>query len=160
MVVHLRQTFTMFGQEGSLQSSSSTGKPVNKEGRGIIPRTCEELLQAIELRRQRDGIDAVLSVSYVEVFGDGVFDLLRAGARCGPSKAAAQRYVLNGAAEMPLESMDDVFDVLRRGEDQKRRAATAMNDRSTRAHSLFILSLKQRRPASTSPGSFTERSGN
>lgn len=30
------------------------------------------------------------------------------------------------------------------GEAQKRRAATAMNDRSTRAHSIFILTLKQR----------------
>ena len=29
------------------------------------------------------------------------------------------------------------------GEQQKRRAATQMNDRSTRAHSLFIMSLKQ-----------------
>ena len=30
------------------------------------------------------------------------------------------------------------------GEAQKRRAATALNDRSTRAHSIFILTLKQR----------------
>lgn len=35
------------------------------------------------------------------------------------------------------------------GETQKRRAATAMNDRSTRAHSIFILTLKQRRHLSS-----------
>lgn len=35
--------------------------------------------------------------------------------------------------------------MLQIGEAQKRRAATAMNDRSTRAHSIFILTLKQRR---------------
>jgi hypothetical protein len=29
------------------------------------------------------------------------------------------------------------------GEQQKRRASTAMNDRSSRAHSLFIVTLKQ-----------------
>jgi hypothetical protein len=34
--------------------------------------------------------------------------------------------------------------LLHLGENQKRRAATAMNDRSTRAHSIFILTLKQR----------------
>jgi kinesin family protein 5 len=39
--------------------------------------------------------------------------------------------------------MDDIYAILERGEAQKRRAATAMNDRSTRAHSLFILTLKQ-----------------
>lgn len=35
------------------------------------------------------------------------------------------------------------------GEAQKRRAATALNDRSTRAHSIFILTLKQRRRCSS-----------
>ena len=35
------------------------------------------------------------------------------------------------------------------GEAQKRRAATALNDRSTRAHSIFILTLKQRRHTSS-----------
>ena len=34
--------------------------------------------------------------------------------------------------------------LLQIGEAQKRRAATALNDRSTRAHSIFILTLKQR----------------
>lgn len=41
-------------------------------------------------------------------------------------------------------SMKDVRTLLRIGEAQKRRAATALNDRSTRAHSIFILTLKQR----------------
>jgi hypothetical protein len=32
-------------------------------------------------------------------------------------QVAAQRYVLLGAAEQPLTSMDDVADVLKRGKD-------------------------------------------
>jgi kinesin family protein 5 len=42
--------------------------------------------------------------------------------------------------------MDDVAEVLKLGAAQKRRAATAMNDRSSRAHALFILSLTQHCP--------------
>ena len=34
--------------------------------------------------------------------------------------------------------------LLRVGEEQKRRAATMMNERSSRAHSILILSLHQR----------------
>ena len=50
--------------------------------------------------------------------------------------------------------MEDVAHVLRVGEAQKRRAATAMNDRSSRAHVLFILSLTQTRTSvSTSSSS-------
>jgi len=42
-----------------------------------------------------------------------------------------------------VESLDDVKLALRTGDACKRRAATAMNERSTRAHNIFILSLKQ-----------------
>jgi kinesin family protein 5 len=36
-----------------------------------------------------------------------------------------------------------VDELLLRGEEQKRRAATAMNERSTRAHAVVVLSLRQ-----------------
>jgi hypothetical protein len=52
--------------------------------------------------------------------------------------------VLSGAAEQPVNTMSDICALLQLGEEQKRRAATAMNDRSTRAHGIFILTLKQR----------------
>lgn len=117
-----------------------------EEFRGIIPRACEEILSALKERRETNNIHAVLKVSYVEIFGDQVSDLLQYGARCGQSKVAAQRYVLNGAAEHEIHELTDIFTVLRLGDAQKRRAATAMNDRSTRAHSLFILTLHQSRP--------------
>ena len=44
-------------------------------------------------------------------------------------------------------SLQEVLSLLDQGDQQKRRAATAMNERSSRAHSLFILSLRQSRPA-------------
>lgn len=61
----------------------------------------------------------------------------------GQSKVSAQRYVLSGAAEQRVDSMEDIFMLLQKGDAQKLRAATKMNDRSTRAHSLFILTLHQ-----------------
>lgn len=69
--------------------------------------------------------------------------MLRSGARCGQSKVAAQRYVLTGAVEQSVVSLAEIMHLLRVGEDQKRRAATMMNERSSRAHSIFILSLSQ-----------------
>ena len=63
--------------------------------------------------------------------------------KCGHSKVAAQRFVLTGAAERSVENISELTEVLKVGDAQKRRAATAMNERSSRAHSLFILSLKQ-----------------
>ena len=44
-----------------------------------------------------------------------------------------------------MESLDDALRLLRAGQVRKRFAATAMNDRSSRAHTVFILQVRQTR---------------
>lgn len=68
----------------------------NKEGKGIVPRACEEVLTAIQNRYVVNNIESRLAISYIEIFGDEVSDLLRGGRRCGNSTAASHRYVLQG----------------------------------------------------------------
>lgn len=147
-------TSIVFGQTGSGKTYSMFGNDEaaiygqNKDGKGIVPRACEEIFHGMKVKKEQSNIESTLSVAYVEIYGDQVSDLLKFGARCGQSKVASQRFVLNGAAERVVHSMEDIYEALRVGEAQKRRAATAMNDRSTRAHSLFILTLKQSKPDS------------
>ena len=102
------KTFSMFGNVSVLNAT-------RQEARGIVPRACEEIFAALERRRWLNGIESEVSVSYVEVFGDEVSDLLKRGARCGQSKVAAQQFVLSGAAERVIYSMQDVEEVLRTG---------------------------------------------
>lgn len=52
--------------------------------------------------------------------------------------------MLTGAVQQEVNSLSEILHFLRIGEDQKRRAATMMNERSSRAHSILILSLKQK----------------
>ena len=54
-------------------------------------------------------------------------------------------FTLIGAAHVDLHSVDDALCMLRAGELHKRVAATAMNDASSRAHTIFLLSLTQAR---------------
>ena len=42
-----------------------------------------------------------------------------------------------------LQTLAEVHSCLQQGDSHRRRAATAMNDRSSRAHALFILTLRQ-----------------
>jgi kinesin family protein 5 len=44
-----------------------------------------------------------------------------------------------------IESLQHIEELLKTAESNKRRAATAMNTRSTRAHTLTYLSLRQTR---------------
>ena len=116
------------------------------ESCGIVPRACSEVFSAIEFRNKHIdlSIDTEVAVSYIEIYGNEVNDLLRNGMACGNSKVAAQRYVLDGSSEMSVENLSETFSLLNRGEAQKRKAATAMNERSSRAHSILILTLRQK----------------
>ena len=101
---------------------------------GIIPQACCDILDACE-SRERVGFKVDVSVSFVEIFGDTVGDLLQAGDRLGPSVVAGHRYVQEGRSAIPVSSYEDIKTLIDRGNSNKRRAATAMNERSSRAHS-------------------------
>ena len=46
------------------------GERVSAEGRGIVPRVCEEVFAAMKSRAAELGLAATLAVSYVEIFGN------------------------------------------------------------------------------------------
>eukprot|EP00553_Chaetoceros_curvisetus_P013254 CAMPEP_0204642126 /NCGR_PEP_ID=MMETSP0717-20131115/51520_1 /ASSEMBLY_ACC=CAM_ASM_000666 /TAXON_ID=230516 /ORGANISM="Chaetoceros curvisetus" /LENGTH=468 /DNA_ID=CAMNT_0051662871 /DNA_START=119 /DNA_END=1525 /DNA_ORIENTATION=+ len=148
-------TCLVYGQTGSGKTHSMFG-PNNEEGFsnfgtsipdswGIIPRACFEIMNAMKYRRESLSIQiqASVSLSYVEVYGNEVNDLLASGKACGQNRVSAQRYVLDGSSEVKVNSLGDILRLLDEGENQKRKAATAMNARSSRAHTLFILKLRQ-----------------
>lgn len=142
------KTYTMFGP--SSQELSNPLQPVERL-RGVVPRACDEILSAVRSWREL-GTQVELGMSYVEIFGSEVSDLLRAGqvvgqgqdGRYGAVRATdrvGHRYVLDGHTEVAVDSWSEVEAYLRAGDDVKRRAATAMNERSTRAHTILVLSL-------------------
>jgi kinesin family protein 5 len=119
--------------------------------RGVVPRACQEILHAVR-HWQEQGVSAELGLSYVEVFGSEVSDLLEQGQIVGQGQEGrynavrstdrvGHRYVLDGNTEVKVTSWDEVAELLRLGDEAKRRAATAMNARSTRAHTVFVLTL-------------------
>ena len=117
------QTHTMFGD--------GTADPRLGWSRyGIVPRVCEELVTAVEARRSL-GIEAVLTVAYVEVYGAQVTDLLRDGGTIGASDDGADnhfhahRWVLEGRADVPIASVGGALELIARGDACKRKASTA-----------------------------------
>jgi hypothetical protein len=135
------KTYTMFGQH---KHDYSHHDDLPRQY-GILPRACSEIFQAIKYRT--DNLKLTLTsevyISYVEIYGNKVSDLLKAGALCGQNSASSQRYVYDGSLEVPVYSLEEVFLLLKLGDEQKRKAATAMNAHSSRAHSVFIIKLKQ-----------------
>lgn len=141
------KTHTMFGPNDAPFDPPREGEGnILPQSWGIVPRTVSEVFLALDYRKDNlnDTVDSDLFVSYVEIYGNDVTDLLRNGAPCGNSRVATQRYVLDGSAEVAVGSLGETIGCLNTGETQKKKAATSMNDRSSRAHSLFVLTLRQK----------------
>lgn len=143
-----------YGQTASGKTHTMFGPPgqASEELQGLVPRTCAEVLQAVERWSSR-GLQVQLSASYVELFGSEVSDLLREGRVVGQHREGrysavratdrvGHRYVLDGHTEWHIQSLEELQELLEHGDAAKRRAATAMNERSTRAHTVFVLSLQ------------------
>ena len=133
------KTFTMFGPN-DLASSTVTEL---SDHAGIAPRAITDVVNTV-LRRRRNGLQVSLKLSVVEIFGQAVTDLLHDRGVVGAWHGVAARAVLNNEAAEEIEDPMLLDDLLLRAERAKRRAATAMNERSSRAHTVLLLSLDQR----------------
>lgn len=143
----------VYGQTGSGKTHTMFGPDTTHAG--IVPRSFETVLEAVQCRREV-GVDATLRMAYVEIYGDEIRDLLDGGRMVGQGIAGrhadtratdrvGHRYVLDGNVDVVVDGgMAQVRELLRKGDAEKRRSVTAMNERSTRAHAVIVLSLSQR----------------
>jgi len=139
------KTHTMFGPDEDSAATLSYDNAVSPQ-RGLVPRVLAEALAHVEAQNAGSrGGDVQLQLSYVEVYGDEVTDLLRAGGSVGVWKGVAAKTVLSGRVAMPVHNAADAEKMLREADKSKRRAATAMNERSSRAHAVMVLQLSQRK---------------
>ncbi len=84
------------------------------------------------------------------MYGNEVTDLLEGGQQAiGAWSGVAAAAIAQGAAEVAVASAAHMQQLLLAAESNKRRAATAMNERSSRAHS--ILTLRITHPLSSPP---------
>jgi hypothetical protein len=108
-----------------------------------VVRCCLQLLKARE-EMSRRGIAVSLSAQFVEIYNESVTDLLSG------KKVLIKRETgdIFGAVDVSLDGgLCDVMDILRQGHANKRFAATAMNERSSRSHTAFIVQITQTKNA-------------
>ena len=147
----LNCTIFCYGQTGSGKTHTLFGKDTDAAttlvkttaDAGVVPRACAEVAKAVAMRQKF--MDACqLQLSYVEVYGEDVSDLLKDDKKSvGAWRGTAVRAVLDGTTRVTVTNTEHMQELLLQGEGAKRRAATAMNSRSSRAHALLILTLKQ-----------------
>lgn len=133
----------------------------NHSDAGIIPRFCQELFGRIEALKDQYRVD--VEVSYFEIYNEKIHDLLAvnttsASATTSATAASSGKRTALRVREHPtwgpyvvdlcthaVESHTDLRNWLAVGNSQRATAATAMNEHSSRSHSIFniVLNLQE-----------------
>ncbi|KAB0406596.1 hypothetical protein E2I00_010406, partial [Balaenoptera physalus] len=135
-----------YGQTGSGKSYTMMGF---SEEPGIIPRFCDGLFAEIA-KKQTQEVSYHLEMSFFEVYNEKIHDLLVCKGENGQRKQtlrvrehpASGPYV-EGLSTNVVSSYSDIQIWLELGNKRKATAATGMNDKSSRSHSVFTLVMTQ-----------------
>mmetsp|Transcript_74445 Transcript_74445/g.230943 ORF Transcript_74445/g.230943 Transcript_74445/m.230943 type:complete len:405 (-) Transcript_74445:38-1252(-) len=148
-------TIFAYGQTGSGKTHTMAGGTASQAA-GVIPRAVDLIFAEVEELRQK-GWRFEVSATALEVYNEAVCDLLapRQGsepclgavptAQAGASSAGTEPPQPGTGAACSAQRVRDaaaVHALLRRAARERHVAATACNDRSSRSHSVFQLSIE------------------
>ena len=130
-------TVFAYGQTGAGKSYTMMGSDIDdEEGKGIIPRIVEQMFASI--LTSPSNIEYTVRVSYMEIYMERIRDLLVPQHDNLPVHEEKSRGVyVKGLLEIYVSSVQEVYEVMRRGGTARAVAATNMNQESSRSHSIF-----------------------
>ena len=139
-------TIFAYGQTGSGKSHTMTGPSISNiediEMQGIIPRMVRTVFTRIE--NASEDIVFNVTVSMVEIYNERIKDLLDpAKDNLRIHEKAGKGVYLQDVTENYIDSEDQVYQIMRHGNDNRAVASTNMNSESSRSHSIFILTVTQ-----------------
>ncbi|OAX80926.1 kinesin heavy chain, partial [Emergomyces africanus] len=137
-------TVFAYGQTGAGKSYTMMGSDIDDEvGKGIIPRIVEQMFASI--LASPGNIEYTVRVSYMEIYMERIRDLLVPLNDNLPIHEEKSRGVyVKGLLEIYVSSVQEVYEVMRRGDAARAVAATNMNQESSRSHSIFVITITQK----------------
>jgi len=137
-------TVFAYGQTGAGKSYTMMGTDMEDEaGRGVIPRIVEQIFASIIA--SPSNIEYTVRVSYMEIYMERIRDLLVPQNDNLPIHEEKNRGVyVKGLLEIYVSSVQEVYEVMRKGGNSRAVAATNMNQESSRSHSIFVITITQK----------------
>jgi kinesin family protein 5 len=137
-------TVFAYGQTGAGKSYTMMGPDIDDEDqKGIIPRIVEQIFTSI--LTSSGNIEYTVRVSYMEIYMERIRDLLAPQNDNLPIHEEKNRGVyVKGLLEIYVSSVQEVYEVMRRGGTTRAVAATNMNQESSRSHSIFVITVTQK----------------
>ncbi|KAG1657315.1 hypothetical protein FOA52_008043 [Chlamydomonas sp. UWO 241] len=162
-------TIFAYGQTGTGKTFTMEGGPrESSDGRnlsaaaGVIPRSIKQIFDTIEA----SNADANVKVTFLELYNEELTDLLSCATDAASAPDAVKLRLLedragvvvngleelrlledragtvvNGLEEVIVRSAAEIYAVLDKGTAKRRTAATLLNQRSSRSHSIFTITI-------------------
>jgi centromeric protein E len=130
-------TIFAYGQTSSGKTHTMQG---GGDSIGVLQLAAEEIFSLIEANDSREYI---LRVAYMEIYNENLRDLLSADGNSPVQiREDPKLGVYIQCREEVISCFGDIQDCLRRGEQFRVVGATAMNERSSRSHAIFRLTVR------------------
>jgi len=156
-------TVFAYGATGAGKTHTMIG---SADDPGVMVRTTRDLFDAVEERRST-GVQCELVLSYLEIYNETIRDLLAydnssSGNGDGSSSTTSQSnnrmppalelredattgtVAVSGLSQHRPQTADDVFELLARGNNNRRQSPTMANAVSSRSHAVLQIVLVQR----------------
>mmetsp|Transcript_20076 Transcript_20076/g.40284 ORF Transcript_20076/g.40284 Transcript_20076/m.40284 type:complete len:972 (+) Transcript_20076:73-2988(+) len=130
------KTFTMKGDDSKSDSSI-----------GIIQLAAKEIFDTIQQEKSSNpNCECNVRVSYTEIYNEELRDLLNDSKRKTSTSLTIREdkrgaITVEGRKEVAVSSLEELMEVFRIGEANKSVGCTKMNDRSSRSHVIFQVTL-------------------
>jgi len=144
------KTYTMFGAVNSVHSMQYD------ERRGLICRVLEYVFQEIDRRKEDEDMSFICRCSFLEIYREQITDLLDPNNTGLQVREDANRGIYVEKLNEPVvNTLEEAFEVLRKGLAQRRTGTTHMNERSSRSHAMFAISIEMQQTCG--PGATTKQ---
>ena len=142
-------TVFAYGQTGSGKTytmGSAFPQTCASEEQGVIPRAMESIFQRVE--RMKESKEFTIKVGFVEIHKEEIRDLLSVRSTTSPMvhirELPGGGIMLAGAHEVEVSNQQEMIALLERGTCLRATGATGMNQRSSRSHAIFTITVEQR----------------
>ena len=150
-------TIFAYGQTGSGKTYSMVGVENDPVHEGLLPRICKDLFAlGEELMAEDRSLNIKIQVSFVEVYNEKIHDLLQfevPGVVRGAEEdmkdlklkenKKTKAFDVEGLSLHTVTNYPRVKSLIEIGTEYRTKAATGMNELSSRSHSVFTITMNQ-----------------
>ncbi|KAM5146289.1 kinesin-like protein KIFC1 isoform 2-T2 [Mantella aurantiaca] len=137
-----------YGQTGSGKTYTMEGPDhVSAETMGMIPRAIRQIFSSAEELKTK-GWEYKFTASFLEIYNESIRDLLvtrpdkKHEYEIRKVNSTSNEVYVTNLRYVEVSSVDEVHDLLHAAKTHRSVAKTALNDRSSRSHSVFQLKIE------------------